>query len=71
MKLFGPVLLRTVLVFAVFAALQFKIPYYLLVAGGLLAGVFTLKTSDDRALALALLIGSVLFGVFAFVYGKV
>ena len=71
MKMIWPVALRTVLVFAVFLGLQFQIPYYFLVGGGLLAGAFMLKTSDDRALALGLLIGSAVFGVFAYLYGTV
>ncbi len=66
-----PVLLRVVLVFAAFLALQYIIPYYFLVGGGLLAGLFMYKTSDDRALSLALLIGSVVFAAFAYLYGTV
>lgn len=71
MKLFLPVLLRIATVFAAFLALQFIIPYYFLVAGGLITGGFMLKTSDDRPLSLGLLIGSVVFGVFAYLYGTV
>jgi hypothetical protein len=71
MKLLLPVLLRTAAVFVAFLALQFVIPYYFLVGGGLLAGGFMLKTSDDRPLALGLLIGSIAFGVFAYLYGTV
>jgi len=71
MKLLLPVLLRVAAVFVAFLGLQFLIPYYFLVGGGLLAGGFLLKTSDDRPLALGLLIGSVLFGVFAYLYGTV
>lgn len=71
MKLLVPVLVRIVAVFVAFLGLQFVIPYYFLVGGGLLAGAFMLKTSDDRPLALGLLIGSVIFGVFANLYGTV
>ena len=71
MQILWPVLLRTALVFLAFLGLQFIIPYYFLVSGGVLAGGFMFKTSDDRPLALGLLIGSVLFGIFAFLYGKV
>ena len=71
MKMLWPVLLRIAFVFVVFLGLQFIIPYYFLVGGGVLAGGFMYKTSDDRPLALALLIGSVLFGVFAYLYGQV
>ena len=71
MRFFWPVLLRTAIVFAVFAALQYLIPYYLLAVPGLLAGVFLLQTSDDRPLAIGLIAGSVLFGVFAFIMSRV
>ena len=71
MKLLWPVLLRIAAVFLVFLGLQFIIPYYFLVGACILAGGFMLKTSDDRPLALGLLIGSALFGVFAFLYGTV
>lgn len=70
MHSFWPVFLRTAAVIAVFMVVQYWIPYYLLVGGGLVAGFFTWKTSDDRALALALLMGSVLFGVYAFVVAQ-
>ena len=71
MKQLWPVILRIRIVFAAFLALQYLIPYYFLVSAGILAGGFMLKTSDDRPLALGLLIGSVLFGVFAYLYGTV
>ncbi|MBK9337108.1 MAG: hypothetical protein IPM98_11230 [Lewinellaceae bacterium] len=71
MKLLVPVLLRVAGVFVAFLGLQFIIPYYFLVGGGLLAGGFMIKTSDDRPLALGLLIGSIIFGVFAYLYGTV
>jgi len=71
MKVLLPVLVRIAAVFVAFLALQFIIPYYFLVGGGLLAGGFMFKTSDDRPLALGLIIGSVVFGVFAFLYGTV
>jgi len=71
MKLLLPVLLRIAVVFAAFFGLQFIIHYYFLVGGGLLAGLFMLKTSDDRPLALGLMVGSVVFGLFAHLYGTV
>jgi hypothetical protein len=71
MKLLLPVLLRVAAVFVAFLGLQFIVPYYFLVGGGLLAGGFLLKAGDDRPLALGLLIGSVVFGVFAYLYGTV
>lgn len=65
-----PTLLRIVATFAIFCALQYIIPYYLLVIGGVVTGLFMIKTSDDRALALGILIGSILFGIFAFIMGQ-
>ncbi len=59
-------MLRVVLVFAVACGLQYIIPWKLLTIGGLGAGFFMLKTSDDRATALGVLIGSVVFGIFAY-----
>lgn len=71
MKSLGPVLLRVALVFVACLGLQYLIPYYFLVGAGLLAGGFMLKTSDDRPLALGLLIGCAIFGIFAYLYGTV
>lgn len=65
------ILLRVVLVFGAFAGLQYVIHYYFLVGGGLAAGAFTYLTSNDRPLAYGLLVGSVLFGIFAYLYGTV
>jgi hypothetical protein len=65
------ILLRVILVFGAFVGLQYFIPYYFLVGGGLIAGAFTYLTSNDRPLAYGLLAGSVLFGVFAYLYGTV
>lgn len=71
MRIVWPVIIRTAIVFLAFTGLQFIIPYYLLVGAGLLAGGFMYKTSDDKPLALAVLIGSAVFGVFAYLYGTV
>lgn len=71
MQNFWPVLLRTLVVFAVLLGLQFLIHYYVLVAAGIIAGAFMLKTSDDKPLAWGILIGCILFGVYAFFFGKV
>ncbi len=62
-------LVRVILVFGAFVGLQFFVYYPYLVVGGLLAGAFIWFTSNDRPLAYGLLIGSVLFGVFAYLYG--
>ncbi len=66
-----PTLLRIVATFAFFCALQYIIPYYLLVIGGVMAGFFMVKTSDDRPLALGVLIGSILFGIFAYAMAQI
>ncbi len=66
MKSIIPVLLRAVLTFGIFLALQYLIPYYLLAAGGAAAGLFMLKTGDDRNLAIGIVAGSIAFAVFAY-----
>lgn len=71
MKSFLPILLRTVLVFAVACGIQYFIPWYILAPVGVLAGVFMLKTSDDRPSALGMLIGSITFGVFAYTMAQI
>ena len=71
MKSLIPTLIRAVLVFAVFCGLQYIIPYYFLGAGGVIAGLFMLKTSDDRPLALGVLIGSIVFAVFAIAMAQI
>ncbi len=71
MKLLFPTLLRIAGVLVAFWVFQHLIPYYFLCVVGLLAGGFMLKTSDDRPLALGLLIGSAIFGVLAYLYGTV
>jgi hypothetical protein len=71
MKSFFPILLRVVGVFAVACAVQYIIPWYLLAAFGVAAGFFMLKTSDDRATALGVLIGSIVFGIFAYAMGQI
>ena len=71
MSPFFATLLRTVLVFGSFLGIQYFIPYYLLVIGGLLGGIFILNTSNDRPTGLGLIIGSVLFGIFAYTWGQV
>jgi hypothetical protein len=63
--------LRAAFTFVAFLVIQYLIPYYFLATGGLLAGVFLWKTGDDKALAFGLMIGSAVFGVFAYLYGTV
>jgi cytochrome c oxidase subunit IV len=71
MNKFISTLLRTVGVFAVFAALQYVIIWYLLAPAGLIAGLFMYKTSDDRPMSLGLIIGSILFGIFAYAMSQI
>jgi hypothetical protein len=71
MKQLVPILTRAIGTFAAFCALQYIIPYYLLAIGGIAAGFFMLKTSDDRPLALGLLSGSIVFAVFAYAMAQI
>lgn len=71
MKDILPILIRAAFTFVAFLVLQYKIPYYFLVLGGVGAAGFLWKTSDDRQLTIGVLAGSVLFGIFAFLYGEV
>lgn len=71
MSPFFATLLRTVLVFGSFLGIQYFVPYYFLAIGGILGGAFVLKTSDDRPTGLALIIGSILFAIFAYLWGQV
>jgi hypothetical protein len=71
MKSFLPIFLRTLLTFAVACGLQYFIPWYLLAIGGVVAGFFMLKTSDDRPAALGLLIGSIAFAIFAYLMAQI
>ncbi len=71
MKSFFTVLLRTVVTFAIFCALQYIIPWYLLAPAGIVAGFFMLKTSDDRNTSLGILIGSIAFAVFAYAMAQI
>lgn len=63
---FLPTLVRFIGTFAVFCVAQYLIPWYLLTAGGIVAGFFMLKTSDDRPLSMGVLLGSIAFGIFAY-----
>jgi hypothetical protein len=71
MKSILPILIRSILVFAVAAGLQYFIPWYLLAIGGIGAGFFLLKTGDDRATALGMLIGSIAFAIFAYAMAQI
>lgn len=71
MKDIFPIAVRAAFTFVAFLVIQYKLPYYLLVLCGVSAAGFLWKTSDDRQLTLGVLIGSVVFGIFAFFFGKV
>ncbi len=65
MKDIFSIFVRAAFTFVAFTIIQYQVPYYFLVLGGLAAGFFMLKTSDDRPLALGILIGTGLFGAWA------
>ncbi|MEZ4918724.1 MAG: hypothetical protein R2792_06410 [Saprospiraceae bacterium] len=71
MNFYISALIRTAFTVVAFLVAQYMIPYYFLVAGGLIAGVFLWKTGTDKALAVGLLAGSILYGIFAYLYGNV
>ena len=66
-----PTLLRALGTFAVFCGVQYIIPWYLIAPAGIVAGVFMLKTSDDRPMSLGMLIGSIAFGIFAYAMAQI
>lgn len=66
-----PVFLRILGTFAVFCAVQYVIPWYLLAPAGVVAGFFMLKTSDDRPMSLGILIGSIAFAIFAYAMAQI
>lgn len=65
MNSFLKIALRALLTFAVLAAVQYIIPYYLIALAAIVAGFFMLKTGDDRETALGILVGGIAFGIFA------
>lgn len=71
MKSLFPILLRTAATFLVFCAIQYIIPWYLLAPAGIVAGIFMLKTSDDRPMSLGILIGSIAFAIFAYAMAQI
>lgn len=66
-----PTLLRILGTFAAFCVLQYIIPWYLLAPAGIVAGFFMLKTSNDRPMALGILIGSIAFAIFAYAMAQI
>ncbi len=62
---------RAAFTFVAFLALQYMLHYGLLVAAGIAAALFLWFTNSDRNLALGVGIGSIVFAVFAFLYGSV
>ena len=71
MKLVLPTLFRAILVFAIFCGVQYFFHYSVVTIGGILAGIFFYTTSYDRPLALGLLIGSIVFGIFAYAMAQI
>lgn len=63
--------IRAVFTFVAFLVLQYMIPYYFIAPAGLLVGAFLWKTGEDSALGIGMAIGSVAFGIFAYLYGQV
>ncbi len=65
MNEFLKIALRVVVTFGVLCAVQYFIIWYLIAPATVAAGVFLLKTGDDRPTALGVLIGGIVFGIFA------
>ena len=68
MKRALPIAIRAAFTFAAMKVIVYMIPYYFLALGGIAAGVFLYKTGDDRNLAIGILIGSITFGIFEYLY---
>jgi hypothetical protein len=67
MKNLFSIVVRAAFTAVAMAVIEYQIPYYLLVIGGLATGFFMLKTSDDRPLSIGILAGTIVFGLYAFV----
>jgi hypothetical protein len=67
MKTVLPITLRAAFTFVAMMVIQYMIPYHILTLVGIGAGFFLYKTGDDQNLAIGVLIGSILFGIFAFI----
>jgi hypothetical protein len=65
------ILVRAAFTFVAFLAIQYVFHYMVLVAAGLLGSLFFWKMNDDRVMGLGVMIGTVVFGVFAYLYGTV
>jgi len=65
------ILVRAAFTFVAFLAIQYVFHYMVLVAAGFLGSLFFWKMNDDRVLGIGVLIGTVVFGVFAYLYGTV
>jgi hypothetical protein len=65
------ILVRAAFTFVAFLVIQYAVPYYFLVAGGLAAAVFSWFAGSDRNLAMGIGIGAVVFGIFAGLYGSI
>jgi hypothetical protein len=65
------ILVRAAFTFVAFLAIQYVFHYMVLVAAGLLGSLFFWKMNGDRVLGIGVLIGTLAFGVFAYLYGSV
>ncbi len=65
-----PIAIRAAFTFVAFMVIQYMIPYYILALVGLVAALFLYKTGDDRHLGVGVAVGSIAFGVYAFVIAQ-
>lgn len=66
----GQLLVRMLIYCAVLFGAQWFIPYYLLAAGALVAGIFTVATSSDKREGYILLMAAVFIAVVGWVSVK-
>lgn len=71
MNQYFSIAVRAAFSFVAFLIIQYMIPPYLLALAGVGIGFFLLKADGDRATGLGLIIGSVVFALFAFFFGSV
>ncbi|MCC6410474.1 MAG: hypothetical protein IT270_02370 [Saprospiraceae bacterium] len=70
MKRALPIAIRAAFTFFAMKVIVYMIPYYFLTFGGIVAGLFLFKTGDDRNLGVGMLIGSIAFGIFEYLYNN-
>lgn len=69
MKNLLPIATKAVLAFVALFLAQWFIPWYLLSAGALIAGIFTVKTGDSHW-GYGLVLAAIAFGLTAYLIGK-